>query len=133
MNYAFINFIHLFCAILFVGYVFCDAFIMPQSDFDSGVKKIIMKKSALIYALIFIILIVSGFYLYFFNHFSTLALVFFSLKIFCIFLIFLSALFSIYKLRIKKQKDAFIIKYAHLIAVILCLFIVLFAKLVFFV
>ncbi|MBZ7986511.1 trehalose-6-phosphate synthase [Campylobacter canadensis] len=133
MDYVFINFIHLFCAILFVGYVFCDAIIMPKSDFDSNIKKAIMKKSALIYAFIFIILIASGIYLYFLNTFSKLELIFFVLKIFCIFLIFFCALLSIYKLRIKKQKDAFVIKYAHLIAIILCLFVVLFAKLIFLV
>lgn len=123
-----LGFLHLFSAIVFVGYVFLDAFLLERLPFANELKKAYFKSSGIIYAISFLILLISGVSLVLIKDFDYLNK-FFIAKISLIFLMFIITLLSIFYVKIKNNKSHFLVIYAHFLAFVFCFFIVLFAKL----
>lgn len=121
-------FSHLFTAIIFVGYVFFDAFFLSNIKNNLEIKKAYFKSSGITYAMSFLILIVSGIILAF-KEFEFVNKIAFILKISLIIFMFLITILSIYYVKFKNNREHFLVKYSHLIALVLCFLIVLLAKL----
>ncbi|MDU7071144.1 trehalose-6-phosphate synthase [Campylobacter ureolyticus] len=137
--YFFALFMHLLCAIFFIGYVFFDVIIYPFSKKSidektyKSVKKAYTKGSGVVFGVIFLLLLISGIWLGshyvgiskgFFN--SNLQ-IFLSLKILTIIFMCVITFISVYFVAILKKPDPFG-KFSHLIALVLCIIIVFFAK-----
>ncbi|NLY04391.1 MAG: trehalose-6-phosphate synthase [Campylobacter sp.] len=131
--------VHIFCAIAFVGYLFFDACIYPfakkniDEEILTNVKKAYTKGSAVVLAIAFLLLLISGIYLG--SHYIGIEKGFFSLpfqallslKLLTILLLFVITFISIYAVKIKKKPDPFG-KYSHIIGLVLCIIIVFLAK-----
>lgn len=121
-------FSHLFTAIIFIGYVFFDAIFLSNIKNNLEIKKAYFKSSGIIYAISFLILIVSGIILAF-KEFEFVNKIAFILKISLIIFMFLITILSIYYVKFKNNREYFLVKHSHLIALVLCFLIVLLAKL----
>lgn len=121
-------FLHLFSAIIFVGYVFVDSVLCYKLKEANELKKAYFKSLGILYAFSFLVLIFSGIYLAYSNFaYINKFLLFFKIA-FILLMLFVTFL-SIYFARFKNNKEHFLVKQAHLIALILCFFIILLAKL----
>ena len=130
--------IHLVCVIVFVGYVFFDAFIYPlakkqcSDDILRKVKKSYSKGSAKIFGVVFLLILFSGIYLAsyhltdsccFENTFQILLIVKLVLFLIMVFITLISVFFVV----VLKKPDPFG-EYSHLIGFVLCFLIVICAK-----
>lgn len=131
--------IHLLSAVCFVGYVFFDSCIYPlayksvESKECDEVKKAYSKRSAMIFGLLFGVLLLSGMGLlsYYdiasaFSLRSTFSL-FFVLKMALLLLMFALTAYSIFVVYALKRSDPFK-KKSHLIALLMCVGIIVCAK-----
>ncbi|AJC91080.1 MULTISPECIES: hypothetical protein [Campylobacter] len=137
MHFIFIC-IHLICAICFIAYVFFDICVYrfaykheSKEDCDK-IKKAYTKSSIIIFASIFILLLLSGFYLLsfyelnsFWDFFQTNFGVFLLIKLLLLATMLILTCYSLFVIKILKRKDPL---NSHLIALILCIFIVICAK-----
>ncbi len=137
--YLFFLITHLICAIVFIGYVFFDVCIYPfaKKTVDTKtleiVKKAYTKGSAKVFGTAFLLLLISGAYMakdYFGgelgswqSNFQKLLLV----KIFVLLIMCLVTFISVFNVVILKKPDPFG-KFSHLIALVLCLIMVILAK-----
>lgn len=121
-------FFHLLTAIIFVGYVFFDAIFLNGMKNNSEIKKAYFKSSGIIYAISFLILIISGITLAL-KEFEFVNKVMLLTKISLIIFMFLITAFSIYLIKFKNNREHFLVKHSHLIALVLCFLIILLAKL----
>ncbi|MBT0878702.1 MULTISPECIES: hypothetical protein [unclassified Campylobacter] len=124
-------FLHLFSAIIFIGYVFVDAILCYGLKQANELKKAYFKSSGILYALSFVILILSGIYLAYneYTNFANINKIMFFIKIALVILMLFITFISIYIARFKNNKEHFLVKQAHILALIICFLIVLFAKL----
>ncbi|MCI6988609.1 MAG: trehalose-6-phosphate synthase [Campylobacter sp.] len=139
MNFTFLL-IHLFCAIVVVGYMFFDAIIYPfakksvDEETLTRVKKAYTKGSAIVFGIAFLLLLLSGAHLAFSNYIggdkgflgSSLQILL-MLKIGFVFLLILVTFISVFFVRFLKKPNPFG-KYSHLLGLIICLIIVFLAK-----
>lgn len=125
-----ISFIHLYSAIIFVGYVFFDCVICSKFTKANEIKKIYFKNSGIIYAMSFILLILTGIMLAInnFNNFSYMAKIIFFIKIALIVFMIFVTLLSIIIFKQNKNSNNFLVKQAHNLALLFCILIVLAAK-----
>lgn len=129
--------IHLICAICFVGYVFFDAciYIIAYKKLDKKqcdhIKHTYTKNGGgIIFGILFLFLLISGGLLLSYqiaNLSSYPFVIFLSIKLFLVLLIFILTLFAIIRIKIFQKPDPFRGK-SHLIAFILSLFIIILAK-----
>ena len=122
-------FFHLICAIFFVGYVFFDVFMCKNIKNLYEFKKLYFKSSGIIYGVIFVILIITGIFLSINKDFYGVTKYIFYAKILLIIFMIIITVFSVYYARVKKDFKHFLVKHAHLLALILCFLIVILAKL----
>lgn len=130
--------IHLICAVFFIAYVFFDVCVYRfayqhanKEDCDK-IKKAYTKSSIFIFAGIFILLLLSGFYLlsfYEFNSFWDFFASNFGIFLFIKLLLLITMLaltfYSLFFIKVLKRKDPL---KSHLIALILCILIIICAK-----
>lgn len=137
--YLFFLITHLICAIVFIGYVFFDVCIYPfaKKTVDAKtleiVKKAYTKGSAKVFGTAFLLLLISGAYMakdyfggeldWWQSNFQKLLLV----KIFVLLIMCLVTFISVFNVVILKKPDPFG-KFSHLIALVLCLIMVILAK-----
>ena len=137
--YLFFLITHLICAIVFIGYVFFDVCIYPfaKKTVDTKtleiVKKAYTKGSAKVFGTAFLLLLISGAYMakdyfgdelgWWQSNFQKLLLV----KIFVLLIMCLVTFISVFNVVILKKTDPFG-KFSHLIALVLCLIMVILAK-----
>ncbi|WP_267523489.1 trehalose-6-phosphate synthase [Campylobacter sp. MG1] len=124
-------FIHLYSVIVFVGYVFFDCVICAKIENMNKFKKAYFKSSGIIYAISFILLIFTGIMIAIdkFHLFSNVSKIIFVIKILLIIFMIAITIISIIILKRNKNSNNFLVKKAHIIALILCFLIVLLAKL----
>jgi hypothetical protein len=137
--YIFLLITHICCAIIFIGYVFFDVCIYPlakQSIEEQTllkVKKAYAKGGAKVFGSVFLLLLISGFFLaknYIGNEhgwFNSTFQILLMTKIGVLLLMCLITFISVFSVFILKRQDPFG-KYSHIIALILCLIIVILAK-----
>ncbi|MCV3430805.1 trehalose-6-phosphate synthase [Campylobacter lari] len=137
MHYIFIC-IHLICAIFFIAYVFFDVCVyrfaykhQNKEDCDK-IKKAYTKSSIIIFASIFILLLLSGFYLLsfyefnsFWDFFASNFGIFLFIKLLLLITMLVLTFYSLFFIKVLKRKDPL---KSHLIALILCILIVICAK-----
>ncbi|OUT12680.1 trehalose-6-phosphate synthase [Campylobacter concisus] len=137
--YLFFLITHLICAIVFIGYVFFDVCIYPfaKKTVDTKtleiVKKAYTKGSAKVFGTAFLLLLISGAYMakdyfggelsWWQSNFQKLLLV----KIFVLLIMCLVTFISVFNVVLLKKPDPFG-KFSHLIALVLCLIMVVLAK-----
>ncbi|WP_459829711.1 trehalose-6-phosphate synthase [Campylobacter concisus] len=137
--YLFFLIIHLICAIVFIGYVFFDVCIYPfaKKTIDAKtleiVKKAYTKGSAKVFGTAFLLLLISGAYMakdyfggelgWWQSNFQKLLFV----KIFVLLVMCFVTFISVFNVVILKKPDPFG-KFSHLIALVLCLIMVVLAK-----
>ena len=137
--YLFFLITHLICAIVFIGYVFFDVCIYPfaKKTVDTKtleiVKKAYTKGSAKVFGTAFLLLLISGAYMakdyfggelgWWQSNFQKLLLI----KIFVLLIMCLVTFISVFNVVILKKTDPFG-KFSHLIALVLCLIMVILAK-----
>ena len=142
--YLFSLITHLVCAIIFIGYVFFDVCIYPFAKKTispqtlEAVKKAYTKGSAKVFGTAFLLLLISGAYMakdylggdhgWWQSDFQKLLLA----KITVLLLMCLVTFISILNVTILKKPDPFG-KFSHLIALVLCLAMVILAKLMWWV
>ena len=142
--YLFFLITHLICAIVFIGYVFFDVCIYPvaKKTVDAKtleiVKKAYTKGSAKVFGTAFLLLLISGAYMakdylggdhgWWQSNFQKLLLA----KITVLLLMCLITFISVFNVTILKKPDPFG-KFSHPIALVLCLIIVILAKLMWWV
>ena len=130
---------HLICAIVFIGYVFFDVCIYPFAKKTVDVKTLeIVKKaytkgSAKVFGTAFLLLLISGAYMakdyfggelgWWQSNFQKLLLI----KIFVLLVMCFVTFISVFNVVILKKPDPFG-KFSHLIALVLCLIMVVLAK-----
>lgn len=138
--YLFSLIAHLVCAIIFIGYVFFDVCIYPFAKKTispqtlEAVKKAYTKGSAKVFGTAFLLLLISGAYMakdylggehgWWQSNFQKLLLT----KIAVLLLMCLITFISVFNVTILKKPDPFG-KFSHLIALVLCLVMVILAKL----
>ncbi|EAL5740084.1 trehalose-6-phosphate synthase [Campylobacter lari] len=137
MHFIFIC-IHLICAIFFIAYVFFDVCVyrfaykfQSKEDCDK-IKKAYTKSSIFIFAGIFILLLLSGFYLLsfyeinsFWDFFASNFGIFLFIKLLLLITMLVLTFYSLFFIKVLKRKDPL---KSHLIALILCILIVICAK-----
>ena len=137
--YLFFLITHLICAIVFIGYVFFDVCIYPfaKKTIDAKtleiVKKAYTKGSAKVFGTAFLLLLISGAYMakdyfggelgWWQSNFQKLLFV----KIFVLLVMCFVTFISVFNVVILKKPDPFG-KFSHLIALVLCLIMVVLAK-----
>ncbi|MFV0563724.1 hypothetical protein [Malaciobacter mytili] len=134
--------IHLFCAIIFIGFLFADIFVIKALDskYENAqeIKKPIYNKAVKIYPFSVLLLILSGGYMfskyinsslgYIENNLQILLLV----KFFLVLIIALGILYSL-SCKIRKKEPFKIMKHFHLFAFCLTIIITILAKIMFWV
>ncbi|MCV3374811.1 trehalose-6-phosphate synthase [Campylobacter sp. IFREMER_LSEM_CL2151] len=137
MHFIFIC-IHLICAVFFIAYVFFDVCVyhfaykyQSKEDCDK-IKKAYTKSSIIIFASIFILLLLSGFYLLsfyeinsFWDFFASNFGIFLFIKLLLLITMLVLTFYSLFFIKVLKRKDPL---KSHLIALILCILIVICAK-----
>ncbi|MCV3385419.1 trehalose-6-phosphate synthase [Campylobacter lari] len=137
MHFIFIC-IHLICTIFFIAYVFFDVCVyhfaykhQSKEDCDK-IKKAYTKSSIIIFASIFILLLLSGFYLLsfyeinsFWDFFASNFGIFLFIKLLLLITMLVLTFYSLFFIKVLKRKDPL---KSHLIALILCILIVICAK-----
>lgn len=131
--------VHIFSAIVFVGYLFFDVCILPfakknvNQESLEKVKKAYTKGSAVVFGGAFVLLVASGIYLA--SHyigfdkgfFESTFQILLSLKIITILLLIIITFISIFYVGFLKKPNPFG-KFSHLIGLVLCFVIVFLAK-----
>lgn len=144
--YPYVLILHLFCAIVFLGYIFFDVVIFNRlkgilgDDFDRA-KQAIGQKAVKIMPLTLLLLIITGGMMMSSwvgskagGYFQTSLQQIFMAKVILAFAIFVLVSYSLgMKIIFKKQPINFVKNYIHHIALLLGFFIVLFAKIMYLV
>lgn len=140
--YPYAQIIHLFCAIIFLGFVFFDVVIFARTKGDLGdkfdaVKQSITKRAIKIMPFCLLLLLLSGGMMMstWVNHnigyFDTSLQKIFMLKVAFAIIIFAGVIFSLSCRLLKRPSPKFMQLHFHKVVLVLGIFIVLFAKLMF--
>ncbi len=134
--------IHLFCAIIFIGFLFADIFVIKALDkkYENAheIKKPIYNKAVKIFPFAVLILVLSGGYMFskYINftlgYTQTNLQILLLIKIFLVFLIALGILYSL-SCKIRKKEPFKLMKYFHIFAFCLAIIITVLAKVMFWV
>lgn len=142
MEYSLALIIHLLCAIIFIGFIFADVIVFPvvkrnlgQKFYDDMIEAIV-GRGLKIYPPVVILLVLSGGYMFTkyvnssLGYFNTNLQILLLLKVFCVLLIVLGVIYTIFCKLTKRQPIAFM-EYFHTYALVLGIIIVVLAKLMF--
>ena len=142
MEYSLALIIHLLCAIIFIGFIFADVIVFPvvkknlgQKFYDDMIEAIV-GRGLKIYPPVVILLVLSGGYMLTsyvnstLGYFNTNLQILLLLKVFCVLLIVLGVIYTIFCKLTKRQPVAFM-EYFHTYALVLGIIIVILAKLMF--
>lgn len=142
--YPYAQVVHLFCAIIFLGFVFFDVVIFARTKGDLSqrfeqTKQAIVKRAIKIMPICLLLLILSGGIMMSnwvnsdIGYFNSPLQKIFMLKVAFALIIFLGVIFSLSCRFSGRQAPKFMQLHFHKIVLVLGFFIVLFAKLMFFV
>lgn len=142
--YPYAQIVHLFCAIIFLGFVFFDVVIFARTRGDFGerfaaVKQSITKRAIKIMPVCLLLLILTGGMMMSswvnreIGYFDTPLQQVFMAKVILAFIIFAGVVFSLSCRAMGRPAPAFMQAHFHKIVLVLGFFIVLFAKIMFLV
>ena len=142
MEYTLVQIIHLLCAIIFIGFVFADLFVLPTMKKvldEEGYQKVtntISSRARMIFPLSVLILVLSGGYMFskYINSqdgiFNSSLQIFLLIKVILALIIVSGILYSLSRKILRKQPHP-IMKHFHKFVLILGITIVVLAKFMF--
>lgn len=141
-SYTLVLIVHLFCAIIFVGFVFADVVVFPawskkySQEEVKEIKQTIIKRGVKIYPPAVLLLMLTGGYMFskYVNsnagYFETSLQQFLWLKLFCVVLIVLGVIYALIN-KARGIEETGFMKHFHTIALVLSIAVVILAKVMF--